>query len=239
MCIRCAPTAGRRLRSPRDIRRSDHDVAAQGAGRGGDPFVREHHRWQARRRTRRPHARRDLPVGRAAVRGDSALGCGRGRRRGCGGSARLRGGGVGKAHRARARPAADAAGRGDHGASGSRARGTRKPRHRQAAQAGQGRCRRGGALLRVLRLGRRQGTWRDHSVPQRLHGRGLPRAARRNRPCHPVELSGADFRPLGRGFACDGQRLRGEAGRGRLPHARCASPSWRSKSASRRARSMS
>ena len=79
------------------------------------------------------------------------------------------------------------------------------------------------ALFRVLRRRLRQAARRDASVPDRLHGADVARAARRHRPHHPVELSAADLRPLGRRRARRGQCLRRQAGRGRLPlaPARC------------------
>ena len=57
----------------------------------------------------------------------------------------------------------------------------------------------------------------DDSVSGRLHGADLARAARRHRPHHSLELSAADLRPLGRRRARRRQRLRRQAGRGRLP----------------------
>ena len=120
-----------------------------------------------------------------------------------------------------------------------RTRRARIARHRQAAEPGPRRHGRDRALLRVLRQRRRQGARRDDPLPQRLHRRGGARSARRHRPHRPVELSGADLRPLGRRLARLRQRLRGEAGRGRVPDRSSASPSSRSRSASRRARSTS
>ena len=54
-------------------------------------------------------------------------------------------------------------------------------------------------------------------VSRRVHGADLARAARGHRPHHSVELSAADLRPLRRRSAGRRQRLRREAGRGRLP----------------------
>ena len=61
----------------------------------------------------------------------------------------------------------------------------------------------------------------------------------RHGPHHPVELPGADVRPHRRARAGDGQRLRGEAGRGRLPDAAAPRRTRRRRRASPRARSTS
>ena len=93
----------------------------------------------------------------------------------------------------------------------------RGARLRQAAEAG-ARGRRGvRALLRVLRRRVRQAARRDDPVSGGIHRAHVARAARRHRPRHPVELSAADLRPLGRRCARRRQRMRGQAGRGRLP----------------------
>ena len=85
------------------------------------------------------------------------------------------------------------------------------------------------------------------SAADKLHGDTLPflngytvaivnDPAWRHRPYHPVELSRADFRALDRRVAGLRQRLRGQAGRGRVPQPRSASPNLRAMSVSPTAR---
>ena len=88
---------------------------------------------------------------------------------------------------------------------------------RQAAEAGPRRRTRTGPLLRVLRRRRRQAARRDDPVSVRHDGADDPRAARRHRPHHSVELSDADLRSQRRCGAGGRQRLRRQAGRGCLP----------------------
>ena len=115
----------------------------------------------------------------------------------------------------------------------ARARGARR---RQAAAAGAGRRAGAGALPGVLRRRGRQADRRDHPLSRRLHRLHAARAARRDRPHHPLELSDADHRPLGGGGAGGGQRLRAEAGRGSVPHrARLRAPGRGGRAAGRRA----
>ena len=173
------------------------------------------HRQSPGRRGDRRDAADDRPVGRQAVRGHCG-GHGAGHRSGrAGGRARARrrlgtprAGGEGpSARETRARDPRPC----------RRARAARGARLRQADEAGARRRRGLRPLFRVLRRRVGQAVRRHDPVSRRVHGADVARAARRHRPHHPVELSAADFRPLGRRCARRGERLRREAGRGRLP----------------------
>ena len=110
----------------------------------------------------------------------------------------------------------------------------RGARLRQADEAGARRRRRVRAILRVLRRRVRQAARRDDSLSGRLFGAHVARAARRHRPHHPVELSDADLRALGRRRARGRQRLRREARRGRVPVVAAHRRARRGRRASRR-----
>ena len=124
--------------------------------------------------------------------------------------------GLAQGQRGRARPAALQAVAEDRRAR-RRTGAARAARLRQAGQAGARRRAGAGALLRVLCRRLRQAARRDHPLPGRLQRLHLARAARRHRPHHSVELPDADLRAQRGRRAGRGQRLRGQAGRGRLP----------------------
>ena len=74
------------------------------------------------------------------------------------------------------------------------------------------------------------------SLPQQASRLDPARAARRDGPHHPLELSRCRFRPLGRRGAGRRQRLRGQAGGGRfLEHPQGGAPRARSRLSGRRA----
>ncbi len=141
-------------------------------------------KWQAThgdriRRRESGRSQRAGPGHRRDVRG-----CRRRRRVG---AARVR---VGVASHPAGRTGSDpvAGGRGDL-ARGGRVRPTRDARHRQAAAAGALRRRNGRTLFRVLRRSGRQDLRRDDSRRRRLLDLHAPRAVRRRRPHHAVELA--------------------------------------------------
>ena len=90
---------------------------------------------------------------------------------------------------------------------------TGSPGCRQAAETGAQRRRRPGPLSGILRRRGGQAARGDPAVPGRLHCLYAARAARGDGAYHPVELSDADHRPLGRGGPVRRQRRRAEARR--------------------------
>ena len=193
-----ADRAERRQRRERDARRADPGQRRLARGER-----RRHHRG------RQSERRRELRRARPRHRGGRRCG-GRGGARGArwrlGPDARVRA----RPHPRPARPAGARA--------GGRARPARGAGRRQAAPPGQGRRAGAGALLRVLRRRGRQGARHHDPLSRRLHGLDPARAARRHRPHHPVELPDADPRAQRRRGARHGQRLRAQAGRGRVAH---------------------
>ena len=91
----------------------------------------------------------------------------------------------------------------------------REPRQRQAAAAIADRRPGRGPLLRVLRRHRRQDHGQHHPARSRVPRLHRPRADRRVRPDHPVELPDPDRRARHRAGDRRGVHGRPEAGRGR------------------------
>ena len=194
-------------------RRQANELAAPAAG--GHDASPEFHRQSMGRAGERRDIADDRSVRRAAVRVHRLRFRARRRRGGRFGTPRVR------RLMGPARSGGEGAAAGETRARDSRPRrragAHRGARLRQAAFAGA--QRRGGvcALLRVLRRRVRQAHRRDDSLSGELHRIDVARAARRHRPHHPVELSVADLRALGRRRAGRGQCVRREAGGRRMP----------------------
>ena len=116
---------------------------------------------------------------------------------------------------------------------------TRHAQHGQADRRSRVRRQRRGALLRVLRRAGDENPWRDARSARQRAVDGGPRAGRRRRTDHPVELSAADG-GLEAGAGAGGRvHGRAEAGGADAAVGACCSPRFSSRSICRQASSTS